>query len=376
MKKLNILVILVMFPICLPGQNEWEEVFLRFYNSDYGPRLYCVMSELDPVDPFEGLSRYGGQNMFDNNPATAWVEGEKGYGKGISLYVSAGEEIIESMSVRNGYQKSNDLFTKNSRVKNIRISIMAGFFIEGQVTEFESVYHARQIGESKMIILADVNDEQNIKLPWKYSEIEEAKEIALEDFRNDFRVYLERAREMCPTCPPGPDFKFILKLEIVDVYPGSAWDDTCISELIAITAKPDRDDIPAGDKIEEVYEDPETGKIFVDTDARKGIVLVDEKEVAEAKELNEDEHLSITLMDVSPEKEWAQVDFMLSHEGAGRVEEYSVLYHVRSLTRVNTSILKTMYGMYGFTRKGKKIYLDTADGLVDLEEILAKIKNQ
>ena len=376
MKKLNSLVILVILPVCLSGQTGWEELFLRFYSSDTGPILYCVSSELDPVDPFEGMSRYGGQNMFDNNPATAWVEGEKGYGKGICLYVNSGKEFIDSFTIRNGYQKSDDLFGKNSRVKNMRISLMAGFFIEGQVTEFESVYHARQLGSSKMIILADVNDVQSIKLPWDCNEAEVAKTIALTDFRNDFKVYIERAEEMCPTCPKGPEFKYILKLEIVDVYPGSAWDDTCISELKVIASGTKKDEIAAAENIEEVYEDSEAGKIFVDTDVRKGIVLVNVKEVAEAKKLSEGEYLTITLMDVSPDKEWAQVDLMFSHEGAGRVEEYSVLYHVRSLTRVSTSILKTMYGMYGFTRKGGKVYLDTADGLVDLEEILAKIKNQ
>ncbi len=53
-------------------------------------------------------------------------------------------------------------------------------------------------------------------------------------------------------------------------------------------------------------------------------------------------------------------------------EEYAQLYSVRYLTRIDEQILKTIYGMYGFTEKDGKTYLDTADGLVDLEEILIK----
>lgn len=85
----------------------------------------------------------------------------------------------------------------------------------------------------------------------------------------------------------------------------------------------------------------------------------------------EGEHMSISLMDVSQDKEWAQIDYLYTAEGL-RVEEYSKLYSVRYLTPVDEKILKTIYGMYGFVEKDGKIYIDTADGMFDLEDILKK----
>ncbi|MGM0667709.1 MAG: hypothetical protein ACQETA_10340, partial [Bacteroidota bacterium] len=128
---------------------------------------------------------------------------------------------------------------------------------------------------------------------------------------------------------------------------------------------------PLEGKILNVYEgdDPDAGIIYVDTECSKGIILVDKSALEENEIRQEDESLDIVLMDVSPDMEWAQVDILFSRGDAGRVEEYSVLYNVRMLQRVDESILGTRYGMFGFVEDNGKIWLDTIDGFIDLDKI-------
>jgi len=66
--------------------------------------------------------------------------------------------------------------------------------------------------------------------------------------------------------------------------------------------------------------------------------------------------------------EWAQVDFMFSAPGA-RVEEYPVLYHTRSGSRIGGDLLGNPTGMYGFSEKDGRIWLETDQGPLDLEKI-------
>ena len=49
--------------------------------------------------------------------------------------------------------------------------------------------------------------------------------------------------------------------------------------------------------------------------------------------------LDIVLMDVSVDKEWAQIDFLFSHEAYIRVEEVPFLYNVRLSKKVDKSLL-------------------------------------
>ena len=135
--------------------------------------------------------------------------------------------------------------------------------------------------------------------------------------------------------------------------------------------------IPTDEQITEVWEDFDEGMIYVNTNKQEGIVLADGKALEKARNLDEDEHMDITLMDVSPDKEWAQVDYLYTQDGAGRVEEYSTLYSVRYLTMIDEPILGIIYGAFGFIEEKGKIYLDTADGPLDLDKILEEfLKNK
>lgn len=177
---------------------------------------------------------YSREKAFDGDPSTAWVEGKKGDGLGeyIYCYIDSSDfwylkfQTDESqvmnfnVSIVNGYAKNENLFYKNNRAKKIRITIydmeVLHYLPDG--TELDDpTYHGpvfRQINK-----------------------IGHPAEIVSEDFE------LEDTMEMQTFNLQGrPQWinkygtsygllECFAKIEILDVYKGSAYDDTCISEI-------------------------------------------------------------------------------------------------------------------------------------------------
>jgi len=88
-----------------------------------GFETYCASSVLKPQF---GIS-YGVSNLFDDTTGTAWVEGQQGNGVGEWITVEF-ETLrrVRSFVVQNGYQKSNDIFQKNNRVRQLRVMFSQG----------------------------------------------------------------------------------------------------------------------------------------------------------------------------------------------------------------------------------------------------------
>lgn len=121
----------------------------------------------------QGSKTYNIENLSDDNPMTAWVEGVEGYGIGESFEVKA----ITVNVIYNGYQSSPKNWKYNSRVKRFKVY---------------------RHGEA--ICYLDLTDEmgaQHFELPHHVNW--ETKE----------------------------NFKF----EIVEVYKGDKWEDVCISHI-------------------------------------------------------------------------------------------------------------------------------------------------
>lgn len=377
MKKLLIIFAVILPALCVAQKAEWESFAMSSFKVSDVFYDYQSSSELDKVDPYEGPGKYGAHNLYDNNPATAWVEGIKGHGEGQYIIIGLGEFFPDELLLYSGYQKSESLFDKNSRPKTIKLSFYTGFNMSGDASEIAIFYRLQQIGSGKTIILEDKMGSQEIELPFSPAKASVFKEEMKMSFKSDFREDLEERKKLCPSCPEDLKFSYFVKIEIIEVYPGSQWDDTCISDIIFFHKDEASETINKDESILQVYEDEdmESGLIYVDTDKRKKIVLIDKKLLAEYSILDEGEFLDLILIDVSTDNEWAQVDFLFSQEGGGRVMEFSVLYNIRYLLRIDESILKTKYGMYGFFEKEGRQWLDTSDGAVDLIEIENKIKS-
>jgi len=88
-----------------------------------GDETYCVSSVLRS----QLGNSYGAQNLFAGSSASAWVEGRDGNGVGEWITIEFdGMRLVKSLTVRNGYQKSNDIFQKNNRVRQLRVMFSQG----------------------------------------------------------------------------------------------------------------------------------------------------------------------------------------------------------------------------------------------------------
>ncbi len=132
---------------------------------------YCASSFL----PKSNVATYGPGNLnhFDRGPERAWCEGVSGSGQGewIEIQVSPWQ-TVRTVFITNGYQKTKATFKKNARAKIVSISTDSGY--------------------STVVRLADTWGEQAIRLDG----------------------WVEFSR---------------LRLSVRSVYPGSRYDDLCIS---------------------------------------------------------------------------------------------------------------------------------------------------
>lgn len=118
---------------------------------------------------------YSANNLIDHNNSTAWCDGIDGDGIGETLtFIFEEESPISEINILNGYCKSEDLYYKNSRIKKLTLIFDDG---EEQIN-IEDVY----------------NQSQRIKLTNKH-----------------------QSKQMI--------------LRIDEIYAGSKYSDTCISEI-------------------------------------------------------------------------------------------------------------------------------------------------
>ncbi len=85
--------------------------------------IYCASSVL----PSQAGNSYGVENLFSGSPDRAWVAASKGYATGEWVLVKLRDGRERStLVIGNGYQKSPDIFGKNSRVKDIEVRTSLG----------------------------------------------------------------------------------------------------------------------------------------------------------------------------------------------------------------------------------------------------------
>jgi hypothetical protein len=179
----------------------WEVYGEADGNMRYDPVPYKITSSSFLNDSFS----YRAENLCDNNFKTAWVEGVKGYGIGeifqyfINNYKYYKDEKFEKINdyippineirLFNGYVKSEKAFKENSRIKKLKM------YVDGQPWV--------------ILELADTTSQQIFEIPEiKYLKIKNRK-----DYKEDL----------------------VLKFEILEVYKGTKYEDTCLTELLLYT---------------------------------------------------------------------------------------------------------------------------------------------
>ncbi len=155
----------------IPEEVTTEQIPL----SDENLFTYASVSSALPVD---GRFDYYGENLLDEDPSTCWCEGAEGNGIGESIKLELdSDHPVQKIEIKSGYCKDQNVYTKNSRPKKIKIEFENGKTINAQL---EDVYNTYQ-------------------------------EIDVVDAEGSSYVVIT----------------------ILDVYSGTVYTDTCISEIAA-----------------------------------------------------------------------------------------------------------------------------------------------
>ena len=134
----------------------------------------------------QGKNNYSVNNVCDDDPTSAWVEGQPDYGLGEFLELKWIPMSDGEISILNGYQSSKSVWENNSRVKKMKVSL-----------------GGKEVG---MIELADVMGVQKFKIPGLVTSTKKGHEYNVD----------------------GP-----IRFTIAEVYPGLKYKDTAISGIFS-----------------------------------------------------------------------------------------------------------------------------------------------
>lgn len=232
---------------------------------NYWGRLFNSSSELGGGDPAK-IDKYAIGHIIDKNISTAWVEGVEGDGVGEYILIATPEHT-RTINIFTGYGKSLSLFHKNNRPKKIKLSYFLG--IENAFPgQYYSYYKARKFENDITITLKDTFTVQNFVFPFNSKKkLIAFKEKCLGDFNPS------EYRKGMPAPPKPPGVKWILKIEILDVYKGSKWQDTCISEIFFNDRYVCNSHNYKNRKIYKIYESKDKNKIIMVTHRDNSLIL-------------------------------------------------------------------------------------------------------
>jgi len=188
------------------GMGKLATSFLK--PSGKAPKIIIDPAGEEPPEDTEYVNwtcKYSPGQITDHNIATAWVEGVNGYGIGEAVIIPC-LNLKNPVEIWNGYGKSQKLYRYNSRASKIKVSIIRAKMDD--ITQYGTMYEDVKIISSIIVKLKDVNTYQKISIPNYNVETH---------FHEAFDKEIEYA--------------YFLGIEILDVYKGSKWDDTCISEV-------------------------------------------------------------------------------------------------------------------------------------------------
>ncbi|MDL2214586.1 hypothetical protein LJC00_00160 [Dysgonomonas sp. OttesenSCG-928-M03] len=150
-------------------------------------------------------ANYDVRNLLDSDLNTAWVAGKKNSGIGESIELEISNRFnVSGIVLTNGYTKSQKSYTDNNRIKKLRL-------------EIDKEYGSTEI---------DLEDRA-------YQHIDLNNFMALSD------IVLDTG--------DGALGVSKIKITILDVYKGTTYDDTCISELFVFGYKLDCFDYTGGE---------------------------------------------------------------------------------------------------------------------------------
>lgn len=218
----HMLAILALLPATEEQTVQFEQLACR------GLLGYYFHSSSELNDPgSHQLGDYGMRRVFDGDRYTGWSEGADGDGVGEVLWLQV-PEGADTLAVINGFARSLNLFQKNNRVKELEARLYYALLPEMMISELGPTYLKTATGMSTTLRLEDSPELEIYPLDFDWARVAAGYErvtAAYPDFA---------ARDGLP--PRLQDRTYLLRLEIRDVYTGTAWNDTCLTELRAFNA--------------------------------------------------------------------------------------------------------------------------------------------
>lgn len=314
---------------------------------DTGSNLCYATSELGN-DKLLYPNQYGISNVFDQDLSTAYVEGNDDYGSETSLYFVLPEHT-DSISIFNGYGKNRERFKQNNRIRELVLSFYVGVHYEGHATETALEYQIYPYPKTYPLALNDTFAFQKKNLAVSSDRLTHFK---------DSISYLVKDK-------PVNDISYILKMNLKNVYKGTKWDDTCISEIRFHCKSRDTISRYTYETIRAVFTDSSQHTIFIQTEGNDRL------------EIHSDTNLVYQIIQTSPRKRWAIVISMPAEAGPGRTETTYHLFHLTGGREVDlSSFRENIWMLYGFVQKGQTLYLETDAGLFSMEEIKSSIPEE
>jgi len=302
--RILVFLIVIVFSKNLAAQEEtnWVEIFLTD-TIDY--TSFAVSNIFN--------DKYPPANLFDTKLNTCWVCSSKKSPNISSLFLKLPELNNIVINIFPGYGKNKELYFQNARPKKIRLNVFAAVNPDGYVSEHGMLYKSVKFPEEQTVHLADSFIVRSVSLDFYQKD--------LADFKK--RVYLsyDSTYKM-----PKAETCLILKIEILETYPGSKYDDVCISEIFFndcfISSHPQ-----TANPIKKVYlNDDENTLLLDDSVHQRGVVYCDTLSV-------------LQIIDVSENKKWAIIISMPA-EIEGRVETTYLLFDLLNKLMVNFQLEK------------------------------------
>jgi hypothetical protein len=216
MKKLLFVMVIFFKVICFSFAkpiNVNEKVFFYLINWKTSPKFkYSFLASSFLIEKGKTNDEYSASKVEDGNLDTTWAEGVKGDGIDEHLVFLIGTKNINDIKRRNaimffhnGFAKNKELFFANNRVKKAKLEIY----------------------EAEINITLE-----GIKLLQKPS-LNNIIDLNLKDSMvpQNFIIPLQSKQKVIGKAPRFADFAFIGKLIIKEVYHGTKYQDTCISEI-------------------------------------------------------------------------------------------------------------------------------------------------
>jgi len=350
LKKITMLsiIFILLFSSVFSGKfKSWDQIIL---NAEKIFGLYNTSSELKDKNYNPTLfNKYGPHNLFDNDYKTSWVEGVEGPGIGESIHVVI-ENNTKMINIFPGYGENKDLFIKNNRPKKLKLSVFVGINPRGHVTERGYAYKVKKYNKTYFINLKDQYKLQNFKFPFDNKKIIEFKKQTLSEYRENFNIPIGYGKS-----------KIILKIEIEEVYKGTSWDDTCISEIYFGKKLITNENNIKYNNIERIYTNDKENCIIIDTEDEKNI------------ELFKDESKVYQIIDTPNNIKWATVISMVSNNKSRKETKYFLLNALtgkKMNKKIENIVGSKINGPFFIKEKNNKLMLEFyQNGMENIIEI-------